>query len=105
VRIVTPDGEVYQRAHLVPDLGADRVSAERWWYPEQDGTSTRLFGVLESNVNSYTTYGVESCDPAYGALPFRNASCRIERAPPAFLPTTWTPTTRSQVQKDPPHTG
>jgi anaerobic selenocysteine-containing dehydrogenase len=87
VRIVTPDGAVYQRAHLVPALGEDRVSAERWWYPEQDGTAPRLFGALESNVNSYTAYGVESCDPAYGALPYRNASCRIERAPAGFLPT------------------
>jgi anaerobic selenocysteine-containing dehydrogenase len=80
VRIVTPAGEVRQRVRVVPGLGADRVSAERWWYPERNGAAPSLFGVLDANVNAYTSSDLDDCDPAYGGLPFRNAHCRIERA-------------------------
>jgi thiosulfate reductase/polysulfide reductase chain A len=78
VRIVTPTGEIRQRARLVPGLGADRVSAERWWYPERDGA--RLFDALASNANAYTSSDLDRCDPAYGGLPYREAHCRVERA-------------------------
>jgi anaerobic selenocysteine-containing dehydrogenase len=80
VRIVTSDGEIHQRVRLVPGLGADRVSAERWWYPERDGTRPTLYGVLESNVNAYTGGELDRCDPVYGGLPYREARCRVERA-------------------------
>jgi anaerobic selenocysteine-containing dehydrogenase len=80
VRIVTPDGEVEQRARLVAGLGEDRVSGERWWYPERKGALPELFGALASNVNAYTDNELDTCDPAYGALPYRNARCRIDRA-------------------------
>jgi thiosulfate reductase / polysulfide reductase chain A len=79
VRIVTADGEIHQRACLTPGLGDDRVSAERWWYPERPGAAPGLFGVLESNVNAHLGHDLDACDPAYGALPFRNAYCRIEK--------------------------
>jgi anaerobic selenocysteine-containing dehydrogenase len=80
IRIVTPTGEIRQRARLVDGLGADRVSAERWWYPERDGTAPRLFDVLDSNANAYTSGDLDRCDPAYGGLPYREAFCRVERA-------------------------
>ena len=76
------DGEIVQRAHLVPGLGPDRVSAERWWYPEREGTLPTLFNVRESNVNAHTSTDGADCDHAYGGLPFRNARCRIERVDP-----------------------
>jgi thiosulfate reductase/polysulfide reductase chain A len=84
VRVVTPAGEVHQRAHLVAGLGTDRVSAERWWYPEREGATPTLCGVFDSNVNSYTDNDLDSCDPAYGALPYRDAYCRIERMDSEF---------------------
>lgn len=77
-RIITPAGEIRQRVSLVPNLGIDRVNAERWWYPERDGAAPNHFGVLESNVNSYTQAPLDQCDPAYGALPYRDARCRLE---------------------------
>jgi anaerobic selenocysteine-containing dehydrogenase len=79
LRIVTRDGEIVQRAHLVPGLGSDRVSAERWWYPEREGALPALFDVRESNANAHTSADGADCDQAYGGLPFRNARCRIER--------------------------
>ena len=82
LRIITRDGEIVQRAHLVPGLGSDRVSAERWWYPEREGTLPALFNVRESNANAHTSTDSGDCDQAYGGLPFRNARCRIERIDP-----------------------
>jgi len=79
LRITTPEGEIVQRACLVPGLGCDRISAERWWYPEREGAIPALFNVRESNVNSYTSPDSADCDQAYGGLPFRNARCRVER--------------------------
>jgi len=78
VRIVTAGGRVRQRVRVVRGLGADRVSAERWWYPEQDGVQPPLFGVLDTNVNAHTSVAFEDCDQAYGGLPYRNVRCRIE---------------------------
>jgi thiosulfate reductase/polysulfide reductase chain A len=86
VRIVTPTGEIRQRARLVPGLGSDRVSAERWWYPERDGTTPKLFDVLDSNVNAHTSSDLDRCDPAYGGLPYREARCRVERTSNASTP-------------------
>jgi thiosulfate reductase/polysulfide reductase chain A len=77
VKIETPRGSVRQRAKIVVGLGADRVNAERWWYPEQ--SSETLHGVLQSNVNAVTDGALELCDPAYGGLPYRVARCRISR--------------------------
>ena len=82
LRIITRDGEIVQRAHLVPGLGSDRVSAERWWYPEREGALPALFNVRESNANAHTSTDSGDCDQAYGGLPFRNARCRIERIDP-----------------------
>lgn len=79
VRVITPGGEIRQRAHLVEGLGEDRVCAERWWYPERPGVMPELFGALETNVNAHTSNELDNCDPAYGGLPYRNAFCRIER--------------------------
>jgi anaerobic selenocysteine-containing dehydrogenase len=83
LRITTPDGEIFQRAHLVAGLGPDRVSAERWWYPERKGTMPTLFDIRQSNVNAYTSRDASDCDDAYGGLPFRNARCRVERVDPS----------------------
>lgn len=82
VRIITPRGAIRQRAVLVPGLGADRVSAERWWYPERKLPGPDRFDVLGSNVNSLTANDLDLCDPAYGALPYRVAHCRIEPGEP-----------------------
>lgn len=79
--VETPAGSVRQRARLVPGLGVDRVNAERWWYPEGPDSHPALFGVTTSNVNAVTDDDLDLCDPAYGALPYRVASCRIARAP------------------------
>lgn len=79
VRISTPRGTLRQRARLVSGLGADRVNAERWWYPERAGTVPTLFGFWESNVGAYVDDDPDLCDPAYGAWPFRVARCRIEK--------------------------
>ena len=73
-------GSVRQRARFAPGLGTDRVNAERWWYPEGDGTYPSLFGFGETNVNAVTSCDLDGCDPAYGALPYRIARCRIARA-------------------------
>ena len=77
VRVITPRGEIKQRASVVSDLPADRVNAERWWWPE--GDVRNAYGVLESNVNAWTANDLDACDPAYGALPYRVARCSIER--------------------------
>jgi len=76
VWIVTPHGRLRQRARLLAGLGEDRVNAERWWYPEQDGAA--LLGLRETNVNLHLEAALEDCDPAYGTLPFRVARCRLE---------------------------
>ncbi|MBS1880748.1 MAG: molybdopterin-dependent oxidoreductase [Actinobacteria bacterium] len=81
VEIETEHGSIRQRATFTPDLGTDRVSAERWWYPERDGPTPSLFGYPEANVNAVTSCNLDACDPAYGALPYRIASCRIRREP------------------------
>lgn len=81
VLIETEHGSIRQRATFVPGFGTDRISAERWWYPERKGSSPDLFGYPEANVNAVTTCDLDACDPAYGALPYRIARCRIERAP------------------------
>jgi anaerobic selenocysteine-containing dehydrogenase len=81
VLIETERGAIRQRATFTPGLGRDRVSAERWWYPEHDGPAPALFGYPEANVNAVTSCDLDACDPAYGALPYRIANCRISRAP------------------------
>jgi thiosulfate reductase/polysulfide reductase chain A len=80
--IETPTGSVRQRARLVPGLGTDRVNAERWWYPEGPASHPELFGVAVSNVNAVTDDDLDLCDPAYGALPYRVARCRVALANP-----------------------
>jgi hypothetical protein len=79
LRITTPAGTLCQRAHFVPGLGLDRVSAERWWYPERPRSEPSLGGFWESNVNAYVTDDLDACDPASGAWPFRVARCTVER--------------------------
>jgi anaerobic selenocysteine-containing dehydrogenase len=79
-RITTSNGSFVQRARLAEGLGRDRVNAERWWYPERAAPEPGLFGFWSSNVNAYTDDDAALCDPAFGALPYRVARCRIERA-------------------------
>jgi anaerobic selenocysteine-containing dehydrogenase len=79
LRITTPAGTLRQRAHFIPGLGLDRISAERWWYPERPLSEPSLGGFWESNVNAYVRDDLDACDPAYGAWPFRVARCNVER--------------------------
>jgi anaerobic selenocysteine-containing dehydrogenase len=80
VWIESPRGRVQQRAELTDRLHPSMVEAERWWYPERDGTEPELFGVIHSNVNVLTNDDPAECDPAYGAWPYRLGRCRLTRS-------------------------
>ncbi|MGH7905655.1 MAG: molybdopterin dinucleotide binding domain-containing protein [Candidatus Binataceae bacterium] len=93
VAIETPVGRVNQRAHLTDILHERVIHAERWWYPERNGSEPDVFGVFDTNINFCTDDDLDGCDPVMGAWPLRAVPARLTRISESVQPEEAAPTT------------
>lgn len=74
--LVTPHGQVSQRALLTDRIHPGLVQADRWWYPERGEGGPDPFGFWGSNINVCTSQD-DGCDPVMGSWLLRGVPCAI----------------------------
>ncbi|MBW2139247.1 MAG: molybdopterin-dependent oxidoreductase [Deltaproteobacteria bacterium] len=78
--IETPKGIITQRCKYLETMHPQVVHVQHgWWYPEEEGAESSLYGVWKSNCNVLIDDEPSLCNPISGGWPLRGLLCKVHK--------------------------